>query len=419
MPGNVKNMSKGLQAVKTLPVSSIEELTKLLREACAGGNTSILPGMERPLPKDSQGLKQAIFLDLSKMDKVIEHSCEDQVIKVETGLSVNKLNAYLAQSSQWFPVSAYDDSVTILDVINSGDGGPLDHGFGGPRQLVLGLDVALASGEVTKCGGRVVKNVTGYDLAKLFIGSWQTLGVPYAAYLRLYAKPESEKTLVWLENDAKVLVDLAGILTRSGLPISCLELVDSHLLYDLNQDETAYLNKLGVVLHQRQAALLVRMDGHDVEVDELVAEAMLLGNQKKLKGQEIEAKLAQGMWTKLANAALSLKAQSIEAAIDWGRLAKVVEKWRSNHKFVLWQARPALSLFKLFAQDAQTALELKQSLHEFLTVHGEGLSMAYADVQLERKFEFANMDVTAVEDLKNALKDKFDPEGCLNPLVSL
>jgi glycolate oxidase FAD binding subunit len=412
-------MSKELAAVRVVKVSSQEDLAELLRESTAN-NWAVFPGWERQLPSAQAPLqnKSVVFVDLSSMNQVLEHCLEDQVIKVETGITVNKLNEYLKQSKQWWPVSVLDDSVTLLDVINSGQGGPLDHRFGGPRQLVLGLDVTLPSAETIKCGGRVVKNVTGYDLVKLFVGSFSILGIPTSAYLRLYALPETEKTIAWISNDAKSLLDLARNLTAVGLPLSSLELVDSHLLYDIAGVDVSPIEKLGVVLHQRQAMLLARLHGHQSEVDELTTEAFLVASQQKLTGLELDATLAASLWEKLSPA-IVLGSCCLDVSASWTQIARIVEKWRAEHKFVLWQARPNMSLIKLFAQDKPTILELKESLKAFFKPHDEALTIAFADEQYERNVEYVGQDIASAVELKKELKNKFDPNGILNPLVSL
>ncbi|MBX9880080.1 MAG: FAD-binding oxidoreductase [Candidatus Obscuribacterales bacterium] len=414
-------MSKELETVKDYQIATQDELSKVLRDA-GEHNLAIVPGIRRKLPKAiqaKQSSREFAFLNLSKMDKVLEHCLEDQVIKVETGISVNKLNDYLKKSRQWWPVSAVDDSVTVFDVINAGVGGPLDHRFGGPRQLVLGLDVALASGDISKCGGRVVKNVTGYDLTKLFVGSHATLGIPYAAYLRLYALPENEKTICWISNDAKVLVDLARNLTGSGLPLSCLELIDSHLLYDLASEDTKAIEAMGVVLHQRQAMLIARLHGHSSEVAELSREALAIGNQLKIDGQEVAGEPATSIWVKLSSPESVLNSQPLTVSATWTQISKIVEKWRSDHKFVLWQARPNMSLIKIFAQDESTMLELKESLKAFFKPHNEQLIIASSDEEFEIATEYLGQDTSCADELKKELKTKFDPLGLLNPLAAL
>lgn len=420
----VQIMAKELETIRDFETGTKEELTKFLRDASANGEV-ILPGRRRQLPKHANCAgKAVVFIDLKKMDAVLEHCLEDQVIKVETGISIKKLNDYLAKSNQWWPVSAVDESVTVFDVINAGEGGPLDHRFGGPRQLVLGLDVALASGEITTCGGRVVKNVTGYDLGKLFIGSHAALGVPYAAYLRLYALPQSEKTIAWISNDAKVLVDLARNLVGSGLMLSSLELIDSHLAYDIAGRDSQIsgpkaAEEMGVVLHQRQAMLLARLHGQVTEVEELGQEAFAIGSQLKMKGLVVDSSFAQILWTELSAIGSSLQMPCLSVSATWTQISRIVEKWRSEHKFVLWQARPNMSLVKIFAKDMASMLELKDSLGAFFKRHDEALIISSSDDCFEAKTEYLGQDTTSSDELKKELKARFDAQGILNPLVTL
>ncbi len=149
-------------------VESQADVARLLSE-CSEKQIFVSAANRGKLPAKVRGSAdsstQVVFLDLAALAKVREHFPSDQVISVETGMMLSTLDALLQKSGQWWPVSL-DPNRTIYDVIASGDGGVLEHGFGGPRRLVLGLEVALTNGNVIKTGGKVVKNVTGYDMTK-------------------------------------------------------------------------------------------------------------------------------------------------------------------------------------------------------------------------------------------------------------
>ena len=165
-----------------------------------------------------------LCLDLSSLNRVIEYNRLDQVISVETGLTLGKLQDLLEENGQWFPVHGSADS-TIHDIIASGDGGALEHAFNGPRSLVLGLQVSLTKGTSIKSGGKVVKNVTGYDMTKLIVGSKATLGIATRAHLRLFAKPRSSVSLLVSSNNPVELIEQSNRWMSSGLPICVLELI--------------------------------------------------------------------------------------------------------------------------------------------------------------------------------------------------
>src|SRR6202043_2363630 len=94
---------------------------------------------------------------------------------------------------------------TLGGVLATGDCGPLRHRYGGPRDLVLGVTVALSDGTIARSGGKVIKNVAGYDLAKLFAGSFGTLGVILEVVVRLHPRPPRTCSVVGRTEDAAAM----------------------------------------------------------------------------------------------------------------------------------------------------------------------------------------------------------------------
>ncbi|MBX3074089.1 FAD-binding oxidoreductase [Candidatus Obscuribacterales bacterium] len=173
---------------------------------------------------------QAVFLNLSKMNRIIEHVKGDQVISVETGILVSELNEYLSKHGQWLPVEFSSATVSLADILDTADGGYLEPFSGGVKHLVLGMELGIAHGELIKTGGKIVKNVTGYDLSKVFTGSRSWLAVPHMVHLRLHSKPETEVAFVVSSEKPHELVGLANRLQATGLPAFSLELIDKRLL---------------------------------------------------------------------------------------------------------------------------------------------------------------------------------------------
>jgi FAD/FMN-containing dehydrogenase len=132
-------------------------------------------------------------VDLSAFNRIVEHSPEDMTVTVEAGITLGALQRSLGARGQWLPVDPpYPDRVTLADVLNENLSGPRRFGCGTIREHLIGIRVALADGRVIKSGGKVVKNVAGYDLAKLFIGARGTLGVIIEAAFKLRPLPEAE-----------------------------------------------------------------------------------------------------------------------------------------------------------------------------------------------------------------------------------
>jgi glycolate oxidase FAD binding subunit len=144
----------------------------------------------------------------------VEHQPEDLLATAHAGTSLGDLNTGLAREGQWWPLDPLGDG-TLGATIATGSSGPLAASFGVPRDLVLGLTAVLADGRVVKAGGRVVKNVAGYDMVKLFTGSSGTLGIIAEAHLRLYAVPQSDETRLISADDARKLMSVAADLAAS------------------------------------------------------------------------------------------------------------------------------------------------------------------------------------------------------------
>lgn len=133
-------------------------------------------------------------INLKALNRVIEHVPEDMTVTVEAGLTLGALQNHLRPHGQWLPVDPpQSEHASLESIIAANACGPRRYGCGTPRDYVIGLRVALADGTVIKSGGKVVKNVAGYDMAKLFIGSRGSLGVIVEVSLKLRPLPEKEE----------------------------------------------------------------------------------------------------------------------------------------------------------------------------------------------------------------------------------
>jgi glycolate oxidase FAD binding subunit len=121
------------------------------------------------------------------------------------GVTLAQLNHELARHRQWLPVDAAFDQATIGGIVATNDSGPLRHRYGTPRDLLIGMTLALTDGRIVKTGGTVVKNVAGYDLGKLMSGSFGTLGAIVDATFKLLPIPQASATLDVAYDDGEVL----------------------------------------------------------------------------------------------------------------------------------------------------------------------------------------------------------------------
>jgi len=126
------------------------------------------------------------------MNAMFQHTPEDMTVTVGAGVTLADLQAELARARQWLPLDPPDPGLTLREILDRNESGPRRFGYGTVRDYVIGLKVRLADGRMVKSGGQVVKNVAGYDLQKLFIGSGGTLAVPVEVTFKLRPFPERE-----------------------------------------------------------------------------------------------------------------------------------------------------------------------------------------------------------------------------------
>ncbi|MGH8898603.1 MAG: FAD-binding oxidoreductase [Egibacteraceae bacterium] len=135
-------------------------------------------------------------VETTGLDQLVEHSAGDMVAIVGAGMRLSALQEALAPSGQWFAVDppCVDEGVTLGGVFMTNDHGPRRLRYGAARDLVIGVTIVLADGTVAQSGGRVVKNVAGYDLMRLYCGSLGTLGLVTELIVRLHPLPEASLT---------------------------------------------------------------------------------------------------------------------------------------------------------------------------------------------------------------------------------
>ena len=178
-------------AVETIvEPQSIEEISALVRR-CEADKISLAPlGAARTLSQIRRAPLQ-IGISLRRMTRIIAYEPEDMTVVVEAGLTVGDLNATLAARGQRLPVDPRDpDATTIGSLIAAAHAGPLRLSEGTVRDLLIGIQFVGHGGRVIRAGGRVVKNVAGYDLMKVMTGSFGTLGMVTEATFKVRPIPE-------------------------------------------------------------------------------------------------------------------------------------------------------------------------------------------------------------------------------------
>jgi glycolate oxidase FAD binding subunit len=176
--------------------STAEELARKLHEAAAQKLAVVPVGGGRARGMGGVIAECDVELHMTRLDRVLEHSQADMVVSVEAGITLEALQAELAKSGQFLPLDPFNSpGHTIGGLLATGWTGPLRMRFGSPRDFLIGIRVALPDGKLATGGGRVVKNVSGYDMMKLHYGALGSLGVIVAASFKVFPKPLHDVTV--------------------------------------------------------------------------------------------------------------------------------------------------------------------------------------------------------------------------------
>jgi glycolate oxidase FAD binding subunit len=186
----------GIQPRLVLEPANEQQLAPVLRLANDAGLAVIPRGGSTKLSWGNPPTRADIILSTTRLDKIIEHAWADLTVSVEAGCTIDKLQTALAQHGQRLALDPlWPAHATIGGILSTNDSGTLRLRFGALRDLIIGVTLALPDGTLASSGGKVVKNVAGYDLPKLVTGAFGTLAVITRAVFRLHPLPRNAKTL--------------------------------------------------------------------------------------------------------------------------------------------------------------------------------------------------------------------------------
>jgi glycolate oxidase FAD binding subunit len=211
----------------------------------------------------------ARLLRLDALRGITQYTPGDLTLTARAGTPLRDIAEATAAEGQWLaldPWSVADDGGTIGATIATASAGPFAQALGLPRDIALGMEVVTGDGEVVRAGGRVVKNVAGFDLTRLMTGAWGTLGIITEVSVRLRARPEVDRTLALAhQGPPESAADTAALLRRAAMAPLAAELLNPLLASRLGVSATG------------SSVLLLRLGGNAERVDSEQSEAATLG----------------------------------------------------------------------------------------------------------------------------------------------
>ncbi|MBM3945053.1 MAG: FAD-binding oxidoreductase [SAR202 cluster bacterium] len=217
----------GIAPARVIRPTSVGNLRETLTALSSEGSKAIVWGGGTRMALGNPPAAYDVALDLAGLDRVVAHNPGDLTITVEAGITIAALQAVLAQHGQFLAIDPpLPERATVGGTLAVGTSGPLKWQYGNPRDLVIGMSIAQPDGTLTKSGGQVVKNVSGYDMARLHIGGMGTLGVIAQASFKLAPLPVREATLLARYENASQALDAALDIFRGHVIPSALAVFD-------------------------------------------------------------------------------------------------------------------------------------------------------------------------------------------------
>ena len=335
-----------------------------------------------------------LVLSTAKLDRVVAHRHGDLTATVEAGATLTRVNTALAQHGQWLPLDPlWPDRATVGGIVATNDSGPGRHHHGAPRDLIIGCSFVLIDGRVAKSGGIVVKNVAGYDLARLLTGSFGSLAIIVSATFKLAPIATHSRTVsVELETWAQVGA-LITRLVRSPLTPSAVEL------------ETPPTR-----LHVRFESVEASVEQQAADMSRLVEG---LGSAQTARG-ETESRLWNRYAGRWDDAGTIVKLSTLPSVLI-DRLVWL-EGACARHEIVLRAAgRAALGVVEVWLRgDVSSQARVIAELREQLPLGDGSAVVRRADPALRRQLDPWG-EVGDALPLMRRVKRRFDSAGRLNP----
>ncbi|HMJ24777.1 MAG TPA: FAD-linked oxidase C-terminal domain-containing protein [Pyrinomonadaceae bacterium] len=408
---SVRRIVDGNSARRPLEVApqSSEAAASVMRLAAKEELTAVPAGAATWIDAGNPLVRADLIVSTRRMNRLVRHEPADLVATCEAGITLKAFQTQLAAAGQWLPIDPPDDGrITMGGIVATGLSGPHSLGFGAPRSFVIGMRVVLADGRTIKAGGNVVKNVAGYDLCKLFTGSFGTLGLITELTFKLRPLPAETRTV--LAHGSVASLTSTGRKAFAQLSPVALELISPGLAQDLQ------------IGKKPDCALMLRFAGSPRSVVAQTAQALKLlrddGNRCETLAEDAEA------WSRLSAVPfrsadelkwrVALRPTDLVAFLD--DMAEL-ERDEASHTGLRWHAGlgdgrlRAIAQAPVYHREAVRALERLRRKAENLS---GSLVLENAPSEIRNEFD-AWGDFGSTTELMKRVKGQLDPENSLSP----
>ena len=406
--------------IPTVVVSpgTVEEVSAVLA-ACTKADVAVVPwGGGAHMGLGSLPKKVDVVLALGRMNQVIDHEPGDMTSTVQAGMTLSHFQSHLGRRGQFLSLDPPGGSrATIGGILAANASGPRRLRYGAARDLLIGLRVVHADGTVTKGGAKVVKNVTGYDMNKLYVGSLGTLGVIVEATFRLYPIPPVERTWVASFPAAATAGEAVARVMASPIVPSAVELLNDTAAVTVNAQSGVTPGLGGVLLAVSVASVPEAVEAQIRTVRGLMREAgdgLVLDGQAHERFWEAVRDLDSGDGAVMLLKASVLPARVAEAMEHGERLAAQ----QGLHVAIVSEAGTGVLRYSFRADEGSDRIARLAAVVDPLRAFAAGAKGSLVVLKAPPEIK-ATVDVWGPIGqsfaMMQRLKDQFDPGRILNP----
>jgi glycolate oxidase FAD binding subunit len=382
---------EGVEPDFVVEPGSIEEISAVMELAASEGLAVAPRGGGTKMHIGDPPRQLDLIVSTARMNEVLEHTPGDQIVRLQAGIKLQDLQENISSSDQMLAIDPPESGATIGGIVAANSSGPRRYRYGTIRDLIIGITVVLYDGTVAKAGGKVVKNVAGYDLSKLFTGSLGTLGVIATANFRLHPRPKATRTVAVEVTGPQQAQAAAQTIVHSQVEATAVE-----LHYGQNEKRlTVLLESIpgGIDAKTETAAFLLKQ----------------FGEVRTLPDEEVDRPGEPS-----SEVFLKIGAPPADLAAVLESVLGAAERKGLAHPHITGHAGTGVTLVGFSGADEDGASGFVKEMREIWVRRGGSLTLQRAPLTVKQRVSTWD-DGGDYLGLVRRVKEKFDPRGGMNP----